>query len=98
MSSPTNDGEVKFIYVPFGESLPDSLDSDAIYFDANTQRLIAGNGDVSIYNPIVYSSSSSSTIPTAPKTVLLTPEQYDNLGPDPDPNTLYLIYDPDTGA
>ena len=90
MSNPTNNAKVQFKYIASGASLPNPLDNNTIYFDENTQRLIVSG--VSIYNPVVYNSSPQ----LAPKTILLTQEQYNNLRyavpTQIDEDTLYLIY------
>lgn len=97
-NSPSDESQVKFVYVRAGASLPSSLESNAIYFDENTQRLVVSG--VSIYNPVVYDPSSAE-IPaserSSPRTILLTQEEYSTLLEQSrvDANTLYLIYEED---
>ena len=97
-NSPSNASQVKFVYVKAGASIPNPPESNTIYFDENTQRLVVSG--VSIYNPVVYDSSSAEipvSDPSSPRTILLTQEEYSTLLEQShvDANTLYLIYEED---
>ena len=93
MSNPTSNSQVQFKYIKAGASLPNPLDNNTIYFDENTQRLIASG--VSIYNPIVYNADPQPGDPIiSPPQVLISQDEYDALkeSGEVDEGTLYLIY------